>query len=147
MEPRNRFRGIDFASLCIACRADTTNRIVVPVRQAVNRFLGSLKGLQIRAQIYGRTYSYYLNPSTGGLILYHRLNIKLDLLSIWAPCHVMCTAVLIVQQGRATVELQEARFDLQPSLTKRLKYVMEIKKKFWDKWTAQVFQGQVLAKE
>jgi hypothetical protein len=36
-----------------AWRAGTTNRVVVPVCQAGNRFLGSLKGLQIRAQ-YGR---------------------------------------------------------------------------------------------
>jgi hypothetical protein len=31
-------------------RAETTNRVVVPARQAENRFLGSLKCLQIRAQ-------------------------------------------------------------------------------------------------
>ncbi len=33
-----------------AWRASTTNRVIVPVSQAGNRFLGSLKGLQIRAQ-------------------------------------------------------------------------------------------------
>jgi hypothetical protein len=33
----------------VACRAGTTNRVVVPARQAGNRFLGSLKGVQIRA--------------------------------------------------------------------------------------------------
>jgi hypothetical protein len=33
----------------VAWRAGTTNRVVVPARQAGNRFLGSLKGLQIRA--------------------------------------------------------------------------------------------------
>jgi hypothetical protein len=32
-------------------RAGTTNRVIIPTRQARNRFLGSLKGLQIRAQI------------------------------------------------------------------------------------------------
>ncbi len=32
-----------------ACRAGTINRVVVPARQAGNRFMGSLKGLQIRA--------------------------------------------------------------------------------------------------
>jgi hypothetical protein len=32
-----------------ACRAGTTNRVVVPARRAGNRFLGSSKGLQIRA--------------------------------------------------------------------------------------------------
>ncbi len=33
----------------VAWRASTTNRIFVPARQAGNRYLGSLKGLQIRA--------------------------------------------------------------------------------------------------
>jgi hypothetical protein len=34
----------------VAWRVSTANRVVVPARQAGNRFLGSLKGLQIRAQ-------------------------------------------------------------------------------------------------
>jgi hypothetical protein len=34
----------------VACRAGSTNRVVVPARQAENRFLGSMKGLQIPAQ-------------------------------------------------------------------------------------------------
>jgi hypothetical protein len=34
----------------VAWRAGTTNRVVVPARQAGNRFLDSIKGLQIRAQ-------------------------------------------------------------------------------------------------
>ncbi len=34
----------------VTWRAGTTNKDVVPVRQAGNRFLGSLKGLQIRVQ-------------------------------------------------------------------------------------------------
>jgi hypothetical protein len=34
----------------VAWRAGTTNRVVVPARRAGNRFLGSLKGLKIRAQ-------------------------------------------------------------------------------------------------
>ncbi len=38
------------ASLCIAWRAGTTNRVVVPApRLHGNRFMGSLKDLQIRA--------------------------------------------------------------------------------------------------
>jgi hypothetical protein len=36
----------------VAWRAGTTNRVIVPARQARNRFLGSLKGLQIRALVY-----------------------------------------------------------------------------------------------
>ena len=34
----------------VAWRAGTSNKVVAPARQAGNRFLGSLKGLQIRAQ-------------------------------------------------------------------------------------------------
>ena len=44
--PRNRFR-----------QAGTTKRVVVPACQAGNRFLGSLKGLQRRAQ--GSGYQWY----------------------------------------------------------------------------------------
>jgi hypothetical protein len=33
----------------VAWRAGTSNRVVVPARQAGNRFLGSLKGVQIRS--------------------------------------------------------------------------------------------------
>jgi hypothetical protein len=47
----------------VAWRAGTTNRVVEPARDAGNRFLGSSKGLQTRAQIsfllqwgYFRTY-------------------------------------------------------------------------------------------
>jgi hypothetical protein len=40
----------------------------------------------------------------------------------------------LCSRGRATVEIPKAKVDLQPSLTKRLKYVAKIKKKFWDKW-------------
>jgi hypothetical protein len=47
-ESRNRFQGIDSASLCSF--AGTSNKVVVPARQARNRFPGSLKILQIRAQ-------------------------------------------------------------------------------------------------
>ncbi len=32
-------------------QASTTNRVVFPARQAGNRFLGTLKGLQIRALV------------------------------------------------------------------------------------------------
>jgi hypothetical protein len=49
MEPGNRFRGVDSASLC-SLPAVTTNRVVVPACQVGNQILGSLKGLQIRAQ-------------------------------------------------------------------------------------------------
>jgi len=44
--PRKRFR----QSMHVARRAGTSNRVVVPARQAGNRFLRSLKALQIRAQ-------------------------------------------------------------------------------------------------
>jgi len=35
----------------VACRAGTKNKLGGPARQAENQFLGSLKGLQIRALI------------------------------------------------------------------------------------------------
>jgi hypothetical protein len=38
----------------LAWRAGTTERVVVPVRRAGNRFLGTLKGLQMRAQASGQ---------------------------------------------------------------------------------------------
>jgi hypothetical protein len=42
-----------FANLpYVAWRASTSKRVVVPARQTGNRFLGSLKGLHIRAQGY-----------------------------------------------------------------------------------------------
>jgi hypothetical protein len=55
----------------VACRPGTTNRIVVPARQAGNRFLGSLKGLQIRA-LAGR---YDNHIPTQSLALIHCLKI------------------------------------------------------------------------
>ncbi len=42
-------KSIQPAYVPVAWRAGKTNRVVVPARQAGNRFLGSLKGLQIRA--------------------------------------------------------------------------------------------------
>jgi hypothetical protein len=49
--------------------------------------------------------------------------------------------------GRASIEIHEVKFDHSPSLTKRLKYLEEIKTEFWKKWMTQVFQGQVLAQK
>jgi hypothetical protein len=48
MEPRNRFRGIDSASLCSLWQVRQKG-VAVPVRQDGNRFIASFKGLQIRA--------------------------------------------------------------------------------------------------
>ncbi len=47
----------------VAWRAGTTNRVVVPARQAGNRFLGSLKGLQIQAQ--GSSMGFGLSGGKG----------------------------------------------------------------------------------
>ncbi len=47
-------------------RAGTTNKIVVQARQAGNRFLGSLQGLQIRAQYicrHPRTLTHFAQKS------------------------------------------------------------------------------------
>jgi hypothetical protein len=46
---------------CVDWRAGTTNRVIVPARQAGNRFLGSLKGLQIRAQYHRMARGTYEN--------------------------------------------------------------------------------------
>jgi hypothetical protein len=54
---RKRFRspGIDskesIPPTYVAWRAGTSKRVVAPARRAGNRFLGLLKGLQIRAQV------------------------------------------------------------------------------------------------
>ncbi len=48
---RNQFQGIDAAY--VAWRTAKSKRAVVPAHQAGNRFLGSLKGLQMRPQILG----------------------------------------------------------------------------------------------
>jgi hypothetical protein len=49
--------------------------------------------------------------------------------------------LLHLQLGRASIKIPEVRFDLSPSLTKRLHYLEEIKKEFWKKWMAKVFPG------
>ncbi len=56
-------------SAYVAWRAGTTNRVVVPARQATNRFLGSLKGLQIRAQNikFVPRHSYWSFPLVNGI--------------------------------------------------------------------------------
>ncbi len=57
---RLRRQGIDSEDLIppayVAWRAGTTNRVVVPACQAGNWFLGSLKGLQIRALASGHQW-------------------------------------------------------------------------------------------
>ena len=64
METRNRFRLFDSEDSIPpaygAWRAGTTNRAVVLARQAGNRFLASLKDLQIRAQctVYMHTLAH-----------------------------------------------------------------------------------------
>jgi hypothetical protein len=47
--PGDHCPGIHSASLCSLAGTGTSNRVVVPARQAGNGFLGSLKRLQIRA--------------------------------------------------------------------------------------------------
>ncbi len=46
----------------VAWWAGTTNRVVVPARQAGNRFLGSFKGLKIRAQFVCVQYKWSWFP-------------------------------------------------------------------------------------
>jgi hypothetical protein len=49
--------------------------------------------------------------------------------------------------GKASIEIPEVKLNLCPSLTKRLRYLGEIKREFWKKWMDQVLQGQVLAQK
>jgi hypothetical protein len=49
------------------------------------------------------------------------------------PLHLM--------MGRATVELPEVKFDLKPSLPKRLQFVEDAKAEFWRKWIHTVFSS------
>jgi len=58
--PRNRLRQPGVAGHW----ASTTDRVVVPARQAGNRFLGSLKGLQIPALGSINNYKYGLSVNT-----------------------------------------------------------------------------------
>ncbi len=96
-EPGNRFQGIDSAILCslsdlslsiskrlwspgidseesispayVAWRASTTNRVFVPARQAGNRYMGSFKGLQIRALYDNPIPTGFLGPTDCSKIL------------------------------------------------------------------------------
>jgi hypothetical protein len=54
----------------VAWRAGTKNRVVVQARHAGNRFLGSLKGLQIRAQISHKA-KYYEYSEPWNLFTFH----------------------------------------------------------------------------
>ncbi len=57
--PRNR--------IAVAWRVGITNKVAVPARQAGNRLLGSLKGLQIQALLVKRGWVWWSNtvsPST-----------------------------------------------------------------------------------
>jgi hypothetical protein len=59
----------------VAWRAGTTNRVVGPALQAGNRFLGLLKGLQIRPQLMSqpiareKTYSFILFPARAAMVI------------------------------------------------------------------------------
>jgi hypothetical protein len=66
-EVRNRYHGIDSASLCIVAGRYVKKDCRIPARQAGNRFLGSSKGLQIRALYIWGSFRFpwaqmYLNP-------------------------------------------------------------------------------------
>ncbi len=58
----------------VVWRGSTSNRVVVPSHQAGNRFLGSLKGLQIRAQV----------TKAGGIDFLESIPGLLKSLKIWA---------------------------------------------------------------
>lgn len=45
--------------------------------------------------------------------------------------------------GRATVDVPEIKLSGKASLTRRMKYIEEVKSEFWAKWFAQVFPNLV----
>jgi hypothetical protein len=47
--------------------------------------------------------------------------------------------------GRASVEVPQVKFEGSSQLTRRLQFIEETKKQFWDKWMQQVFKGRVLS--
>ncbi len=59
MEPRNRYGGIDFASLC-SLAGQYDKKGFVPARLAENRCMVSLKDLQIRALVTSFIHSHSL---------------------------------------------------------------------------------------
>ncbi len=85
-----------------ASRAGTTNRVVVPARQAGNRFLGSLKGLQIRAQVFMCCALSPARHHRGGhytnvpAVIWHHLLLKA---SRFIPAHFGSTAVDVLVLG------------------------------------------------
>jgi hypothetical protein len=52
------------------------------------------------------------------------------------PLHLML--------GRASIEVLQMKFEESSQLTRRLQFIEETKKQFWDKWMQQVFKGRVL---
>jgi hypothetical protein len=110
---RFKSTGIDFEESIppayLSCRAGTTNKVVVPARQAGSRFLGSLKGLQIRAQVHvyiqcvaegrrgsGPQIDKHLPPSTfTGQFLR-----KADIYRVW------CLYRYLVHVSRASLSLE-----------------------------------------
>ncbi len=51
----------------VVWRAGTSNRVVVPARQAGNRFLGSLKDVKIRALAFGLKFKDVTNGISSNL--------------------------------------------------------------------------------
>lgn len=51
------------------------------------------------------------------------------------PMHIM--------YGRSDIEMPVLKFELNPSLTRRMQFWEEVKKEFWEKWTMLIF-GQMV---
>lgn len=58
-----------------------------------------------------------------------------DMLGPITPLHIM--------DGRASIYVPEMKFELNPTLTRRMQFLEEIKKEFWDKWMTLMF-GQMV---
>jgi hypothetical protein len=96
---RLRSPGIDYKvsipPAYVAWLASMSNRVLVPATQDGNRFLGSLKGLQIRAQAKqaGRIDSFEAIP---GLLKSLKIRAQIQYIKHWhIICFVICFAVFL----------------------------------------------------
>ncbi len=97
----------------VAWRAGTSNRVVGPARQAGNWFLGSLTGLQIRAQLLLLAESIPWNRFLGSLNVYNfgLLSASVSptgrswilISSIYRRIQIFTAAAILVQGTRMTL--------------------------------------------
>ena len=62
-----------------------------------------------------------------------------DVLSPITPLHLI--------GGRASIHVPEANFEVKPSLTRRMQYLEQIRREFWEKWLHLMFGQLIPAKK